>query len=140
MKRLLGPEDFCGDWVLSRTIEDRLQRQDGQFTGTARFEAAGSARLAYAEQGRLRLGAGPDLIASRQYFWDFTAEGVDVRFDDGRPFHRFVPQGHAAGTNHLCGDDDYTVRYDFMAWPYWQAVWSVKGPRKNYTSASHYSR
>ena len=137
---ILGPDEFLGDWVLSRTIADQLQGQEGRLTGTARFEEAGARRLAYVEKGRLRLGAGPELVAQRQYYWDFEGEGVDVTFDDERPFHRFTPQGHAAGTDHPCGEDYYTVRYDFSGWPRWEAVWTVKGPRKNYVSHSVYQR
>ena len=137
---MLRPDDFLGEWDLRRTIADQLQGQEGRLTGTARFEPIGNTQLTYSEQGRLRLGAGPEMVASRQYSWSFLGDGVDVTFDDGRPFHRFIPNGHAAGTDHPCGDDYYTVRYDFTAWPLWEAVWTVKGPRKNYVSHSVYLR
>jgi hypothetical protein len=48
--------------------------------------------------------------------------------------------GQADGTEHPCGDDHYTVQYDFRSWPQWTAVWQVSGPRKDYTSRSAYTR
>lgn len=96
--------------------------------------------LTYAEMGQLRLGGGPSMQAARRYRWVFGPDGVSVSFDDGRPFHAFVPQGHVAGTDHPCGADLYRVRYDFTRWPRWQAVWQVRGPRKEYVLVSDYAR
>lgn len=60
-------------------------------------------------------------------------------FDDGRPFHRFCLAQKAEGSDHPCGDDLYRVAYDFSDWPHWQAVWTVVGPRKDYTSTTRYA-
>ncbi|MBI1416653.1 MAG: hypothetical protein GC146_05450 [Limimaricola sp.] len=136
---MLGRDDFAGRWRLERRIDDRLSGQEGRLSGEAMLTPEGDDALAYAEMGQLRLGGGPPMEAVRRYRWVFGPTGVSVSFDDGRPFHRFVPEGHIAGTDHPCGADLYRVRYDFTRWPRWQAVWEVRGPRKDYVSVSHYS-
>lgn len=130
---------FVGPWALQRTIRDHLHGQHGTLQGQAIFTATGSMHLSYEEIGTLTLESGAQLEAKRRYFWAFTPDIVIVTFEDGRPFHQFTPVGHAVGTDHPCGDDFYTVRYDFTAWPQWRAVWTVKGPRKNYVSTSLYT-
>ncbi|EBA11406.1 DUF6314 family protein [Roseobacter sp. CCS2] len=130
--------EFLGQWRLHRTIRDHLNGQHGTLEGQAVFTAIDAAHLTYEETGRLTLANGAQLEATRQYLWQFTPNTVVVTFDDGRPFHQFVPSGHAAGTDHPCGDDVYTVRYDFTEWPQWTAIWTVQGPRKDYVSTSTY--
>ena len=39
---------------------------------------------------------------------------------------------------HDCPPDSYRVRYDFRAWPRWQAEWRVTGPRKDYGIVSRF--
>lgn len=130
--------DFQGVWALRRTIVDRRDGHNGTLEGQVVFTATDADHLTYEETGRLKLESGVTLEAQRSYHWAFTPETVIVTFVDGRPFHSFTPAGHAAGTDHPCGDDFYTVRYDFTAWPAWRAVWTVKGPRKDYVSTSTY--
>ncbi len=135
---MLRADDFKGLWRLTRVIEDRLAGTQGEMHGTANFTDEGQGVLLYHETGKLRLGGGPVMEAARRYHWQFGQARVDVTFEDGRAFHSFCPEGHAAGTDHPCGEDYYTVRYDFTRWPNWRATWSVKGPRKDYTSVSEY--
>ena len=134
---MLGPGDFTGGWVIARRIDDRLAGQ-ARFAGTAVLTPAPGG-LAYAETGMLRTAAGA-FEARRAYLWQFDAAGVAVLFVDGRPFHRFVPDGRAEGSDHPCGADLYRVTYDFTRWPDWSAVWTVTGPRKDYTMESRFVR
>ncbi len=137
---LLTAQDFMGQWTLSRKIKDNLHGHNGTLTGLAAFTGTGAIRLTYEENGTLVLETGASLAASRRYLWEFTDAEVVVCFADSKPFHQFIPSGHADGTDHPCGDDFYTVRYDFTAWPQWEAVWTVTGPRKDYVSRSVYRR
>jgi len=132
--------DFIGVWALQRSIRDHLNGQHGTLVGQTVFTVTDQNHLTYEETGTLKLESGATLDATRQYFWVFAPDVVIVTFEDGRPFHQFVPTGHAAGTDHPCGADLYTVRYDFTRWPRWTATWTVKGPRKDYVSISSYSR
>ena len=137
MRRALG--DFAGDWRVARAIEDRLSGRPGRFEGVARLRPEGDG-LRYREEGRLWLGDSRPLAAHRDSLWDEDAEGIAVRFADGRPFHRFRPEGRAAGTDHPCGADLYRVTYDLSGWPAWEAEWRVRGPAKDYRMASRYER
>lgn len=136
---MLALNDFLGDWRVLRRIDDRLSGRPGRFEGTARLTPEGQG-LRYREEGRLTLGDGPAFPATRDYFWLSQGDGIEVRFPDGRPFHRFLPEGRAPGTDHPCGRDLYRVTYDFAAWPGWQAEWTVTGPAKDYVMATAYSR
>ena len=137
---MLGRSDFAGTWQLTRRITDRHGQMQGEFAGTAMLMPVGDDLLDYVETGQMRLGAAPVMAATRAYLWQFGAERVQVRFADGRDFHSFAPRGQAAGTDHPCGDDHYTVVYDFTRWPLWRATWVVTGPRKDYTSVTDYTR
>lgn len=130
------PEDFLGLWRVERTIEDRLGLP-GRFCGEARFSSGGSA-LRYREEGTIRLGDGPPMSAHREYLWRWTGNRVEVLFPDGRTFHAFEPCGRAIGTDHPCGRDLYRVIYDFTAWPFWRAEWTVTGPTKDYRLISSF--
>ncbi|MDR9428009.1 MAG: DUF6314 family protein [Salibaculum sp.] len=129
----LGAADFRPGFRFAREIEDALTGQVLRAEGTVCFtpDAAG---LIYAESGRLHLPGRAPMQAERRYLWRFEASGVAVFFEDGRPFHHFVPAGQGAGSDHPCGSDHYRVAYDFTRWPCWTATWRVTGPRKAYVS------
>ena len=141
---MMSPEDFAGAWQISRRIEDSLAGQTGRFEGEAVLTPDRPGGLTYREDGVLTLGAGPPMRATRVYLWSFAPAGgdagVEVRFEDGRPFHAFIPEGQSDGTDHPCGADLYRVRYDFREWPLWEARWRVTGPRKAYEMTSLYHR
>ena len=134
---MLRPSDFLRPWRVTRLIDDRLSGQEGRFDGTAVFLPEGEG-LRYREEGVLRLGAGPPLAAHRDTLWRWEGGEVAVLFPDGRPFHRFRPEGEAPGTEHPCGRDLYRVIYGFAAWPRWEARWTVTGPAKDYRMRSSY--
>lgn len=135
---MLTPEDFLGEWIVDRFIDDRYSGQTGSFQGKAWVTAATPSNLIYRETGEMQLGQAPCMTATRSYGWAFRDGKVVVSFDDGRPSHSFVPDGVGAGTDHPCGDDFYKVLYNFVSWPAWSAVWTVEGPRKDYTSTTQY--
>lgn len=133
----IGLRDFVGRWRIERRIDDRLAGATGRFTGAARFTPTADG-LSYREEGCLRLGAGPQVLAVREYLWAEDRGLIVVRHGDGRPFHAFDPAAPEA--RHWCEPDDYRVRYDFSAWPAWRAEWTVRGPRKDYTMESLFTR
>ncbi len=130
-----GLKDFEGHWRIARRIEDRVG-PDARFTGTAVFSPDG-AGLLYTETGQLQM-AEQSFAATRTYMWHPDGRQIAVYFDDGRLFHRFEP-GVRAQAGHDCAPDRYDVTYTFGAWPLWQAVWEVRGPRKNYRMVSDYA-
>lgn len=135
--KVMRLEDFTGRWRIERRIDDRLGGVTGRFEGVAEFTPAATG-LAYREEGRLRLGAGPEVVAVRDYLWRQEGGRIVVLHGDGRPFHDFDPA--EPGARHWCDPDDYRVRYDFARWPEWRAEWTVLGPRKDYTMRSTYYR
>ncbi len=131
--------DFEGFWHVRREIEDRRAGQRGAFTGTAILRPHGADIWMWGETGWITLGEAAPVRAERRYLWRAEGASIAVLFEDGRPFHRFVPEG-APEAAHRCAPDDYRVRYDFGAWPDWQVEWVVKGPRKDYRMFSHHAR
>lgn len=128
--------DFAGLWRIERRIADRLG-PEGWLEGAARLTADGEG-LAYEESGRLSLGGAAPFAATRRYLWRESGDGIELRFADGRFFHRFALARPEA--EHPCGPDLYRVRYDFAAWPFWRAEWRVTGPRKDYVMTTDYRR
>ena len=125
---------------MTRKSVDAYGAQAGLFVGEAVLTPEEETGLIYVEEGVLRMGDGPSLTATRTYLWSFDGAGVEVRFADGHPFHRFTPGGVTVNAEHLCADDLYHVTYDFSRWPDWQARWEVTGPRKDYAMVSLFSR
>ena len=137
---MLTRADFLGEWTLSRRIDDLLTEQSGVFEGMARFSPVETTGAVYEESGLLRLGDAPPMTAERRYLWDFGEEAVTVRHADGRDFFSFAPGGRGAEIVHVCDPDIYRVIHDFTAWPRWQAIWTVTGPRKDYRLRSGWRR
>jgi len=125
--------DFEGRWRLSRVIRP-AQGPEARFEGMAVWRPARGG-MAYEERGTLHLEGQREMQAERRYFWD---RSLDVYFDDGRFFHRVPASGGTA--HHWCDPDQYDVTYDFSGWPAFEAVWCVKGPRKDYEMISRYTR
>lgn len=130
-------QQFLGDWILTRRIENRQAGQEGRFEGEAAFRAVPEG-LAYAERGWLTLGAAPPFRAERSYLWQSVGDTIAIRFADGRFFHAFAATACEPEAEHECPPDFYRVRYDFRAWPRWRAEWRVSGPRKDHTIHSDY--
>ncbi|MBV2361252.1 trigger factor [Thalassococcus sp. CAU 1522] len=125
--------DFLGTWTLSRDL-DHADGTRARFDGRAVWTAQEDGAL-YVETGTLTLAMGGAFAAERRYLWDAD---LGVWFDDGRFFHT-VPRGGGTA-RHWCDPDQYDVAYDFATWPDWTAVWTVKGPRKDYRSTTRYRR
>jgi len=125
--------DFAGHWDIARWITPDAG-PTARFAGQAEWRPTGDG-LAYAETGMLYLDGATSMRAERRYRWNAD---LRVYFDDGRFFHQ-VP---AAGgqTEHWCDPDTYVVTYDFSAWPRFDTVWHVTGPRKSYRMASTFTR
>ena len=81
---------------------------------------------------------GADYHSGRVSLWRFPGPSqIDVRYEDGRPFHGFLVEAPQA--EHLCGDDRYRVSYDFGP-DTWLSRWEVDGPAKDYARTTRYRR
>ncbi len=130
MERTLN--DFLGTWTIARQIS-QSGAPDAQFAGQGVWTPSSKGAL-YEERGTLTMPGAQPMQAERRYVW----RGLDVYFDDGRFFHTVPPMG--GDTQHWCDPDDYRVTYTFDDWPRFSVMWQVKGPRKDYTMRSTYSR
>jgi hypothetical protein len=133
--------DFAGPWLVERRIEDRLAGRIVAGAGQALLAGDGAGGLRYDETLTLHHG-GPErpLTGVRTYLWAQAGDHVEVRFSDGRRFHRFALGVAITGDVHDCAPDRYAGRYDFARWPDWQVQWEVAGPRKNYRMVTRYRR
>ena len=134
-----GLQDFAGEWQITRRIVE-ASGASARFTGSATL-TPNAHGLAYTERGTLHLAEGAPMTAERRYLWRAGAGGrIAILFADGRPFHDFDPAARGPEARHLCDPDTYDVRYDFTGWPLWRAIWTVRGPRKDYRMESLYQR
>lgn len=136
----MSPDDFAGLWRLERRIDDRLAGQVIAARGTARLVADGAGGLVYDEEVLLKLPGRAPVPGHRRYLWQKNGEGFDVRFADGRFFHRIDLSATAPACRHDCAPDLYKGRHDFAAWPVWSVSWRVRGPRKDYRMQTTYRR
>lgn len=130
-------EDFAGRWHVTKRIVAAgagAGQPEARFEGHAEWSLCESG-LAYAERGRLWIAESAPMEAERHYLWQ---PGLRVYFEDGRFFHTVPSMGGRA--HHVCPPDDYVVDYTFHDWPVFQAVWHVRGPRKDYTMTTRYTR
>ncbi len=130
-------KDLAGDWVLSRTIDDRYGSTTMAMEGTAAFTRDGEDWF-YRESGTLTPQNGSAMQAERTYIFRETPGGALVLFRDGSPFHLIRWSDPVA--THFCEPDTYRVAYDIDQWPQWTSCWTVTGPRKDYVSTTVYTR
>ncbi|WP_282181303.1 DUF6314 family protein [Aliiroseovarius marinus] len=131
--------DFQGEWRIEREIVE-AGGATHRLTGTAQFSPDPEGLL-YREDGVLVTDTGASFAASRVYHWREASSGrVQVLFEDGRDFHTFDLSEGRPEDQHWCDPDQYRVSYDFSAWPNWQSVWTVSGPRKDYRMVTRYQR
>ena len=130
------PSWLSGTWEVQRTINDG----QGRFTGTATFTSDGDGGARWRETGRLALDgyAGAvyrnlDLVAAERGAWE-------VRFDDGRPFHRLDLRSGRHEAEHRCGPDLYRGDYAVLDDGRMTVCWRVTGPGRADVIASEYRR
>lgn len=133
----LTPQDFEGEWRISRQITDFRILESGTLEGTATF-TPNAAGLSYHEVGQLVFADAAPIRAERRYTWRFGPDQIEVSHADGSAFHAFNIAGGPEATPHLCGSDMYRGTYSFVRFPLWQVTWLVKGPAKNYRSVTLY--
>lgn len=128
---------LAGAWRIRRRIEDARAGLTGTLEGETLWTPVADGLL-QSESGVLRYGDAAPMQASRRYLWLRDGAGWDIRFEDGRPFHRLAPG--RIGDRHHCDPDIYDVTYDFGLWPAWHSVWHVAGPRKKLRIETAYRR
>ncbi|MEJ8812512.1 DUF6314 family protein [Variovorax ureilyticus] len=130
-----------GAWDLDRNIENQAT-----MTGTAVFERRQPDVMAYREEGRVRLAGGKELDAFREYRFERAPRGFTVFFNEAPPrvFHHIELErdgdAFAGLATHLCSPDVYDSSYRFLADGTFVVCHTVRGPRKDYVSATLFKR
>jgi hypothetical protein len=126
-----------GAWDLGRTIEGQAT-----MTGIGRFSRHDPDALEYREEGRVQLADGKAFYAHREYRFERAPRGFLVFFAEEPPrlFHRIelMREGDAlsGSATHLCAPDVYDSDYRFLADGTFVIRHAVRGPRKDYVSAT----
>lgn len=121
------PTDLLGDWVLRRTVDDRLAGVTGSVTGTTTLTLTAPDEVRWDESGTMHLG---DLVTpvSRTLSVRRLDDRWTVHFADGRVFHDWV---WGTAVEHACTPDDYTgVLAGYTE--RWTVRWEAHGPAKDY--------
>lgn len=133
---------LIGSWSFDRVIEGQATMQ-----GIATFTPLDGERLAYREQGYLKLAKGTIVQAEREYVFSSSSGGFNVFFKEDPPrlFHEISlsasPGGELSGhACHLCKRDEYRSTYLFLPDGTFVVRHVVSGPRKNYTITTTYAR
>ena len=108
---------LIGSWSFDRIVEGQATMQ-----GVATFTPLDAERLAYREQGRLKLQNGTELEAEREYVFRKRDRGFEVFFKETPPrlFHAIELAasdggGLSGSAGHLCSPDHYQSTY--ASWP-----------------------
>jgi hypothetical protein len=132
---------LAGEWTLQRNIEGQAS-----MSGVATFTPLETGMLKYREEGRIRLTDGKEFDGHREYLFERAPGGFLVHFAETPPrlFHAIaiVRDGDAlAGSaTHLCTPDTYDSSYRFLPDGSFTIRHTVHGPRKDYLSATVFSR
>lgn len=128
-----------GDWQLTRETDDHINDQRYRFAGASQFLASQDGLIQH-DKGMLSLENGQAFQAEQRYLWQFSAEQILIKFTDNRLFLTLSPPFTLCDSQHLCGQDDYVARFEFLSNTEWYVRFQVNGPRKNYVMTSHYAR
>lgn len=133
---------LAGPWRLQRRISGLATME-----GTAVFAPQQDGSLLYTEQGRVTLADGRTHQAHQRYLYQPLPQGFSVWFPEQPPrlFHTMDLQPQADGSLcgsalHGCGDDTYRSHYRFAPDGSWVLTHVVQGPRKDYSSSTHFQR
>jgi len=130
-----------GAWDLVRAIDNHATMH-----GVATFTRQHTAMLRYREEGRIRLTDGKEFDAHREYRFERATDGFTVFFKEEPPrlFHRIRivrdADALAGSATHLCSPDVYDSNYRFLADGSFAIRHKVRGPRKDYVSATVFER
>jgi len=130
-----------GSWNLDRKIST------GEIlSGRAVFEPVSDTVFLLREEGYLTLSNGRVIVASRNWYWHLSKkQTLEITYDEARKqdYHLVELKNDSSiwvGTaEHLCGDDLYAGHYRFFENRF-EVTQAIKGPNKDYSVSSHYSK
>lgn len=139
---------FKGEWRFKRSIQGTANKKPmAHAVGTAVFMQQGS-DLFYREDGRITYAdTGHSNDAYRAYRYDIKTDSVSVYHasgeDTGKHYQDYAfetPKRLVATEDHQCRDDCYNAVYDLLDENSYSLTTIVKGPKKDYTMQTVYTR
>lgn len=140
-------ESLEGKWRFERDVSGK---DGGKMQGTAVFRACDTGVLHYAEHGVFHQEGNPQPFKThREYLYRMEENGqLCVYFKDGesmepaRLFHEIVfREGSRKATGgHYCKPDQYDAAYEFLSPKEFLITYQVKGPRKDYSSRTLFTK
>jgi len=141
---------LLGDWTCARELVERAAPAPlhGTYRGTARFSPASTAPetgetprvLVHAERGELHWQGAAHPTSRTLLMTELPDGSAQVSFEDGRPFHILDLRTGTWTAHHPCAADEYTGVFEVLDADHWRLRWSVRGPAKDTTLTSHYTR
>lgn len=140
----MDPLRLIGTWDFWREVRDHRDGAEYTARGEATFSTEDDGRVRWAEHGTLTWAAGTTPVTRTLFLVRGKADdagspsGWRVTFEDGHDFHPWT----GGAVEHLCGRDRYEGGVDAPSGPSrsWELTWRVRGPEKDYTMHTAYSR
>lgn len=133
---MLLPTDLLGEWVLRRTVTDRLAGVDGTVTGTSTLTSTAADEVRWDESGTMTFDGRTVPVSRTLRVRRAADDRWTVFFADGRAFHDWV---WGARVDHACAPDDYAGVLAGDA-DRWTVRWEAHGPAKDYVLDSELRR
>lgn len=140
-------EYFCGEWRMSRRIDDRRAARLGRAWGQAMFaqERPERAQETTCTESLTVEYGGRRWPAEQIYRWRFPDENIAQLYSLGggilgeMKFEQLRHRWRSAFV-HVCGEDRYQAEAHLESDRHWRLTWRVAGPRKDYTLDTEYAR
>lgn len=134
-----------GDWIFVREI---LGSTPATAHGTARFTRQNDNEYDFREDGTLKLQNGEKLQFFRNYIYRLTDRSMDVLYGDGAQIGEHYQSYILAQQQdklvpietHICSKDCYRGTYFLIGDNTFTLETAVKGPKKDYTIRTIFSR
>ncbi len=139
-------DGLVGRWQIDRDINDMKAGQLWQLQGQGTFTPSCQPHQLFFEEelifvadshGKITAGT---MRAQQKYIWRKGKRGWEIFFADERFFVALNDSDAEQDVTHYCGDDVYSGNFTFYTQDYFQVIWQVAGPTKNYRSVSHFRK
>lgn len=131
-------KNFIGIWDFNRIITGSLTAVKAY--GTAEFKPTSTKEneLHYIEQGII-VTANYSGKITREYFYLWEDMQIKVLFSvQGKPANLFHVINDQFIGNHVCINDQYQAKYNFLQNDKFILTYKVHGPKKNYVSITRF--
>jgi len=139
----MKPQDFIGQWTLSRKVYGRDRRTIGRMWGRVTYKEVADEALLYEECVWNRSGEASPLLARQTYLYLFKETALEIHREGKEqeiPFFR-LPYGETVIDGHYaCRPDFYKLRWVWVHPGFFYTRYVVTGTRKDYTLETVFRR